>query len=338
PFLATVTMIVVSIGVGIGMSVGLVLAYRLLRQGREGAGRSATFGSVTGLTPAMIALVTLGACCSTTAAATAGIGVVAQASGTTLQNVLANSWYLNVLQVGVLWVALIAQEQLLTVYGRIFRVDEPAPSVEATVPVDARFLVGATLRVVLLLGGVTWSLALAAEWTSPVPPALGGGYLVATLLEHLLPGFFAIAAALFAVSTYQALRGPGRTGVALRASLLVAGGSLALWVPAPIASAGVFGLGNELLGAVGFPGSWGAVVPPSVGPLALALRWGVQFAALGVFALLAAVSPERAFLPLQWTTEPRPVSGTTAVPSRERTASPSAPAPSSHDGSVSSQG
>ncbi len=60
----------------------------------------------------MIALVTLGACCSTTAAATAGLGVIAQASGTSIDELLANNWYIGVFQILVLWIALIAQEQL----------------------------------------------------------------------------------------------------------------------------------------------------------------------------------------------------------------------------------
>jgi hypothetical protein len=307
PFLATVTMVVVSVGVGIGMSVGLVLAYRLLRKGGTGAGRSAAFGSVPGLTPAMIALVTLGACCSTTAAATAGIGVVAQASGTTTQALLLNSWYLNVFQVAVLWVALVAQEQLVTVYGRFLRPAENGSELPVRTPVDVRFGVGAVLRAALVLGGVTWSLAMVAEWTASPPPALTFALAVQGILLHQVPALFAISAGLFAVPTYRAIRSLPyrRPSTALRSALLVSGLALATWVPAPLARLGIYGLGNEILGAVGSPASWGAVAPPSVGPLALALRWGLQFALLGGFAVLAALAPERAFLPLQWTTDSR---------------------------------
>jgi hypothetical protein len=307
PFLATVTMVVVSIGVGIGMSVGLVLAYRLLRRPSANGARPATLGSVSGLTPALVALVTLGACCSTTAAATAGIGVVAQSSGTSIASVLANTWYLNVFQVAVLWVALVAQEQLLAVYGRLLRPGGEAATVPASVPVDARFLLGAALRVGLVVAGVTWSLAMVAEWTSTAPPALTAPNLVQWLLQHQFVSLFAIAAGLFAVGTYRFVREsvPRARRLAVRGALLLGGLSLLTWVPPPLAGAGVYGLGNELLGAAGFSAAWGAVVPPSVGPLPLALRWLFQFGLLGAFATIAALWPERAFLPLQWTTEPR---------------------------------
>jgi hypothetical protein len=328
PFLATVTMVVVSIGVGIGMSVGLVLAYRLLRRRGATSARPATLGSVSGLTPAVIALVTLGACCSTTAAATAGIGVVAQSSGTSIASVLANTWYLNVFQVAVLWVALVAQEQLLTVYGRLLGTSDAPATVPASVPVDSRFLLGAALRVGLVVAGVTWSLAMVAEWTSSTPPAVTAPTVVQWLLQHQFVGLFAVAAGLFAVETYRFVREsvPRARRLAVRAALLLGGLSLLTWVPPPLAGWGVFGLGNELLGATGFPAAWGAVAPPSVGPLPLALRWVFQFALLGAFATVAALWPERAFLPLQWTTEPRIPSGATGDQSRS-TGSDAAPRP-----------
>jgi hypothetical protein len=307
PFLATVTMIVVSIGVGIGMSVGIVLAYRLLRRPSAGSRRPATLGSVSGLTPAVIALVTLGACCSTTAAATAGIGVVAQATGTTVQSVLLNTWYLNVFQVAVLWVALVAQEQLLAVYGTLLGADGAGVAAPERPPVDGRFVIGAALRIGLVVAGVTWSLATVAEWTSGTPPGLSAASVVRWTLQHGFVGLFGVAAGLFGVETYRRLRKTGRTweGLVLRGLLLVGGLSLATWVPSPLSTWGVYGLGNELMGAGGWPASWGAVVPPQLGVLPLALRWLLQFGLLGGFAVIAAISPERAFLPLQWTTEPR---------------------------------
>ena len=86
PFFATLSMILVSVGVGLGMAVALLLGAQLLREHRATAGRPTTTGAIAGLTPAMIALVTLGACCSTTAAATAGVGLVAQSSGSSISN------------------------------------------------------------------------------------------------------------------------------------------------------------------------------------------------------------------------------------------------------------
>src|SRR5208282_5512115 len=74
PFFATCAMIVVGIGVGFGMTVAFLLGIGLLRTRGTGRGGTSTAGTVAGLTPAMLSLVTLGACCSTTAAATAGVG------------------------------------------------------------------------------------------------------------------------------------------------------------------------------------------------------------------------------------------------------------------------
>jgi hypothetical protein len=311
PFFATVTMVLVSLGVGIGMSVGLVLAYRLLRRNRAGSARPATVGSISGLTPAMIALVTLGACCSTTAAATAGIGVVAQASGTTIQNVLANTWYLNVFQVGVLWVALVAQEQLLSVYGRLLGGTAPGVAAPVHAPLDRRFAAGSLLRLGLLVGGVTWALAAVAVWTTPSPPSPTPVLVFQWAVQHELLAGFAIGSGLFVLGTYGFLRNPAHPTASLvvRGVLLVGGASLLAWTPPVLASAGTFGLVNEIFGAAGVPAAWGAVAPPSVGPLSLALRWLVQFGLLGAFAIVAAVSPETAFLPLQWTTGPRPALG-----------------------------
>ena len=81
PFFTGISMLLVAVGVGLGMAVAVLLTLSLLRPTAAGAARSKAVGAATGLTPAMIGLVTLGACCSTTAAASAGVGLVAQASG-----------------------------------------------------------------------------------------------------------------------------------------------------------------------------------------------------------------------------------------------------------------
>ncbi|MCI4360766.1 MAG: hypothetical protein L3J91_03610, partial [Thermoplasmata archaeon] len=65
PFLPTVAMVLVAYGVGLGMSVAVLIGVRMFRSRRTALGRPVALGSATGLTPAMIALVTLGACCST---------------------------------------------------------------------------------------------------------------------------------------------------------------------------------------------------------------------------------------------------------------------------------
>jgi len=129
PFVATVSMVLVSIGVGVGMGAGILLAARFYRTWERAKRAGGLVSPLAGLTPAMVALLTLGACCSTSAAAAGGIGAIAEVTGTSYNQILLNSWILNVFQVGVLAIALIAQEQLISVYSKLVRADpEPGPS------------------------------------------------------------------------------------------------------------------------------------------------------------------------------------------------------------------
>ncbi len=304
PFLGTLLMVVTSVGVALGMTVAVVLGVRLARQRKTRAGSSAAASTAAGFTPAMIALVTLGACCSTTAAATAGIGLAAQATGTSYQAVLNNTWYIAMFQAGILYVALLAQEQLLAVYGFLFGAgpgDAEAAALRPP-PVDRRFLAGAALRVALLAAAVTWSLAMFAAWTTVGPATASAALWVSWLFQHQLVAVVAGLAALFPVGTLAALGRPGRRleSRLLRAVLLVTGLTLLLWVPPPLSGAGLHGLVNELFGAVGLPAAWGAVAPPVAIGLGVALRWVLQFGLLGLFSLAVGYSPERAFRPILW--------------------------------------
>lgn len=294
PFLPAVTMVVVSLGVGIGMTVGILLTLRLRKAARSGASGSAV-SSAAGFTPALIALVTLGACCSTTAAATAGIGAIAQASGTGIDQLLFNNWYLDVFQVGVLWIALLAQEQLLVIYGGLLGDPEASGAATVPTPLGRRSGPPAALRVVLLGGGVVWGVSAVVAWTSFDPVPVTAGLLAQALVQHLLLAALAVAAGLFGASAIAPLgrESPRAALLALRAALVVAGGSVLAYVPPPLAGAGLFGFGNELLGAVGAPSSWGAVAPPTVAPTVLLLRWTLEFLLLGGFAVAVGVAPGR---------------------------------------------
>jgi hypothetical protein len=299
PFLSTITMIVVSIGVGLGMTAGVRLAFVLLRQRRREQAGAGLVSSLSGLTPAMIALLTLGACCSTSAAAAAGIGAVAQASGTTYNQLLANAWYLNVFQVAVLGVALLAQEQLLAVYGSLggggsAPVDAAGPpavprSVRATVPA-----VGA--RVLLLSVGTLWALSALLAWAIASPTgasipsaALVGGWV----LQKWLVGGIAVAAALAPIALLEAgTRGSlRRLAPMLRGLLFASGATLAIGAPPPLNGWGVSGFVNQLLGFAGAPGSLGGASPPPVGGAALGATWGLFYLLLGGFAMALALRP-----------------------------------------------
>jgi hypothetical protein len=299
PFFATFAMIVVGIGVGIGMTVAFLLGLGLLRSRARARGGSTTVGAVAGLTPAMLSLITLGACCSTTAAATAGVGLVAQASGTSVANLLINNWYLGVFQIVMVWVALVAQEMLLVVYAGVFGGPTVPPAAEPTATNDAstgRFLAGGLLRVVLLASGLVWMLAVLAEWTTVNPLTAGPGLWYQWVVQHWMLGGIAVGAGLFPRPTYRwfvwTRRGFGRW---VGGVVVVGGLSLLLWVPPPLPTWGVDGLVNQIFGVAGVSSSWGATAPGAVSGTALYIRWAFEYILVGGFSLVAWVMPERTF-------------------------------------------
>jgi hypothetical protein len=299
PFFATFSMIAVSAGVGLGMAVAILLGVHLARARRSGSGRAAATGTIAGLTPAMIALVTLGACCSTTAAATAGVGLVAQASGSSTSNLLFNNWFLGAFQMVVVYIALVAQELLLRVYGALFAGDAPefATRGRSSPPLDRRALAIGVLRAGLVAAGVTWILTAVADWTVVNPATASAGLWFNWLIEHGLVGGFAVLAALSPHDVARAYRRISSTvrGSLLRGVLLLGAWTLGGWVPPPLAGAGVEGFGNELLSVLGGP-AWLGPVGPSLPPgPGLAFQWGFQYLLLAVFIGLVAVLPTPTF-------------------------------------------
>ena len=297
PFFSTLVMILVSVGVGLGMGAAVYLSVQLYRRRGQGSSSSAAGGGVAGLTPALLSLVTLGACCSTTAAATAGLTWTAAASGTSLNGLLYYSWYPGVFQLSVLYVALVAQEQLLHTYHSLFAPRRATPPEELADGERARpwtrwGMLG--LRIALLVGGTTWLLAVPAEWTWSAAPALSGALVAQVVLQHAIPSLLALGVALAptTVSAWWRARAGRWARWGPRGLLAIAGISLLGWMPGPWAQAGLVGFGNELVGAAGLTGAWGGVAPP-FGGISLAFRWGVQFLLLGGFAIAFAAVPER---------------------------------------------
>jgi hypothetical protein len=297
PFFPTLSMIVVSIGVGIGMSVAAVIAVRLIVLRRASVGRPLAAGSIAGLTPALLALVTMGACCTTTAASAAGLGVVAQTTGTSVDTLLANNWYLGVFQMLVVGVALLAQEAILAAYGPMLGLSgAPLSGLSRDAdppPLRGRDLVATGARVVLVAAAALWSLEAFAALFSPsgslTTPAAWFGFLV----EHQLVAGVVLAVALFPRSFRESLGAsvPHPSTSALRGGLLLTGLIVLTWIPPFWASSQTAGLLNELLGVAGAPASWGAVAPPFSGTIALVLRFSLGFALLGLFSLALALWP-----------------------------------------------
>ncbi len=309
PFFTGVSMLIVAAGVALGMAVAVLLLIRLIRPTGAGAARSKAVGAATGLTPAMIGLVTLGACCSTTAAASAGVGLVAQASGTSINNLLLNDWYLGLFQVVVVWAALIAQELLLTVYGGLF--GSPASDTGAPTPGPPRlsgaYLLSGALRALLVVGGLLWSLAMFVEWTATSPMTAGAGVWFQWLVQHQLLAGFALAVGFFPRGTLRLLK-RARSGISriLPAVLLAAGLSLLVWLPPVLTSAGLDSLFDQVLGAVGVSSVWGAISPGPLGGPALLARWLIEYLAVAGVAVAAALDPERALSPLIGGSYPAP--------------------------------
>ena len=309
PFFATFSMVVVAAGVGLGMAVAAVLTYRLVRPSTEEAARTKSVGIATGLTPAMISLVTIGSCCTTTAAATGGIGLIAQASGTTTANLVLNNWYLGVAQMAIVWAAVFGQELLLTVYSGLLGLrstSHPTPRVVVP-PLDRRWVAGATLRTLLAIGGILWSLSMLAEWTTHAPSTAGPGWWVRWIVQHQIVAAIAVGAAFFPVGTARVIatvrRGPLR---ALGGVLAVAAVSVLVWLPAPLPSWGLDSLADQILGAAGAPATWGAIALGPVTGVALGVRWALEFALPAGFVLAAVLAPDVAFAPL-WATTVRAV-------------------------------
>jgi hypothetical protein len=295
-------MALAAVGVGVGMGVAVRLTARLLRARRAGSGRPAAVGTAAGLTPVMLTLVTLGACCSTAAAATAGISLAAQSTGTTLSAALAANWYLGVFQLVILWVALLAQEEIVAVYGVLFlRPDAPGAEAVAALeapPVSLRAGVGAALRVVLIGAGLSWALGAVAAATLldpfTAPAAAWGDWLGL----HLALGGFAVYAGLFPRSLADRFAGrPTGAGPAAGRAALGAGSALLL-VGTPLADGGLVGIGNYLLGALGAPAAAGAVVP-AVGGIAFGITL-LQILLVAAFGLAFALRPQALLAPLLW--------------------------------------
>lgn len=116
PFFTTLSMVLVAFGIGFGMAVGVRLAGRFVRDRRPENLEVVAPSAFVGLTPAMVGLLTLGACCSTAAAATAGVLADAPTAGISNALLLGDAWYLGVLQLGVVGAALLSQELLLSAY------------------------------------------------------------------------------------------------------------------------------------------------------------------------------------------------------------------------------
>ncbi len=308
--LPTVTMILVSAGVGIGLTAALFTAFPRLRAQPQGSGRGTATTSTAGAGAAITGLATLGACCCTTCVSAAGVAVVAAASGTNVALLLGQTWYLELFQLVVVGLALLALERSLRLPTDYCRV---APRV------DSGFVLGSLLRIGLLVAGITWSLAMFVEWVEVSPFAAGPTLWYHWIVEHQLLSLAAVAAGMFPKEAAAWVRRIyARTGGwALRIGLLAGGITWGIGVPPPLSGVGLAGLVNEILGFLGASAAWGAVTPDvGLGP-ALLFHWVFQHLLLGAFAMALALAPAAALGPLRRTVDgEEPDAPSASVPQR----------------------
>ncbi len=290
PFLPTATMVLVSIAVGLSMAASLVLVAARLRARRA----DVTAGAGAGVAPAVAGLATLGACCCTACTATLSVGVIASVSGTDLFTLLANNWYLDIFQLAIVGVSLVALER-----GLRQAEAHCAPSVR----LDGRFWAGAVLRFALLLAGITWSLAMLVEWSVDSPLAASAAQWYHWIFEHQLLSLVAIGVALFPGEAVRLVSRFRRSGTmwAARGALFIAGFTWGVWVPPFLTTAGLGGFLNEFFGLVGLPASWGAIPLDAAVGAPLLFHWLFQHLLLAGYAMLLATRPEWALAPLAWT-------------------------------------
>jgi hypothetical protein len=175
---------------------------------------------------------------------------------------------------------------------------------------------------------------MVAEWTTVSPASASATLWFQWIFQHQLVAIVAILVALFPRALGDLLSRPGRGPLrsALRLGLLVAGLSLATWVPPIVAAGGAGGFVNELFGVWGLPSGWGAVPPVFAPGVALYARWVFQYLLLGGFAVALSLDPTKTMSPILWTMgrpQSSPVSGeTTTAPVLTPSRTPSIPPPS----------
>lgn len=166
--------ILVALATGVGLGAAVAVSLRLRAGACSAKIGTTSAATVAALAPAMMALVTLGACCSTVAAAASGLVGGTGSSQLALGPITVPTLFLGVGQLGLLAVALSAQERLFRMFGDLLRL-EPGPSPPSKVPERewrrrfiARSPFSATSLGVGVLGGVAFAAVVAGS------PSLGG--------------------------------------------------------------------------------------------------------------------------------------------------------------------
>jgi hypothetical protein len=285
PFGPTLVMGGIAAGVGVGMGAGLLLVHRLFVVERTPSERARSLGPLAALTPAMVAVLTVGACCSTAAAALAGVGAGSSLTSGPLGATFGASWALTAVQAVVLALALLGQEGLLRLFpdpffGALARPEQRTLGTTRgeLLRVDAsRVLLG--VAVASAISALLLETVLSPAGTLGLGSPLPDRSLVAFLTVLALLGLV-VPACLAAASSRRGSRSALRKLLALGTGLLVWGAPLPGWESDPTCGlqggGGPSGRGSsEACGAsrpdVGV-GDAGGLFPLSLGS-SPALRW-----------------------------------------------------------------
>lgn len=163
PLWSAALSITVALGVGVGMGSGALVALRVISLERTPSRRGRELGPLSSLPPAMLSVLSLGAFCSVTAAAWAGLGGVVSLGGSSSLLGVSTDLLLSLVQLVVLGASLLAQESLLRLFPARFlgvpRVRRRMPAWEPE-PITPRRGALARYRH-LLAAGCTASVGLA---------------------------------------------------------------------------------------------------------------------------------------------------------------------------------
>ena len=275
------TVVMVVLGIGIGLSVAAAVATLVAeRQRRPDV-------AAGGVAPVVTGWALLGACCCTGCAAqVAAVGAVGVLVGSSPSDLLATSWPLGALQLVIVGMSLLYMER---------RLSGPAPACDVVRTPVRRQIVALVLRVALLIGSITWLFAFVIELsetpTADVTPAL----LYHWTFEHLILCAVGILSAMAPELLWGWTLRLGRRSYVWRVPAVVAGVSWAVWVPPVIAAWGLGGTLNELFGFLALPAGFGGVTPDADLGFPLYFHWAFQHLVLGLWAVAAAVLPNRAF-------------------------------------------
>lgn len=232
PVGSTLAMLGVATAVGLGMGAGLRLAWRLYAAPRSPSERARALGPLASLTPAMMAALSLGACCSTAAAAWAGLGIF---SASAEMGVL-----LALVQFVVLLASLLAQEAILSLLPEAAWAPRPAerrPRARGTRWAGPRV---SRFRWTGVAAGSLWAGLFVAELRSPSGWVLGEGGFTELHLGNLglLGALWALTllpAVAIALGRRLGLEGPAP---ATRALLLFLGSAALLGTPTLVPGSG----------------------------------------------------------------------------------------------------